>query len=87
MALTTLAAIEAAIISTLAGLIEAEPESLNAETRLADVGVDSLMMIRLLLAIEREAGCWLPDEALNDETLESVGSLARRAYEEAQGAA
>lgn len=46
-----------------------------AESRLRDLGLDSMQSIQLLFAIEDEYEVLLPDELLNDATFETAGSL------------
>lgn len=45
------------------------------DTRLRDVGVDSMQAVEMLFAIEETFGVLLPDEELNDTTFATAGSL------------
>lgn len=45
------------------------------ESRLRDLGLDSMQSIQVLFAIEDEYGVSLPDELLTDATFETAGSL------------
>ena len=48
---------------------------ITAETRLRDLGLDSMQAIELLFAIEDGFGVTLPDDKLVDETFETAGRL------------
>lgn len=48
---------------------------LAAESRLHDLGLDSMQAIELLFAIEDTYGVSLPDDKLVDATFETAGSL------------
>ncbi|MFG1837143.1 acyl carrier protein [Micromonospora sp. NPDC049175] len=47
------------------------------ESRLHDLGLNSMKAIDLLFTIEDELGVSLPDEDLNDSTFATAGSLWR----------
>jgi acyl carrier protein len=47
----------------------------TAESRLRDLGLDSMQAIELLFAIEDCYGVTLPDEKLVDATFETAGTL------------
>jgi acyl carrier protein len=64
----------------------ADGKEITAESRLRDLGLDSMQSIELLFAIEDEYGISLPDEDLNDTTFATAGSLWR-AVHAAQGVA
>lgn len=49
--------------------------SLDRDSRLRDLGLDSMKSIELLFAIEDAYGFSLPDEDLNDTTFATAGSL------------
>lgn len=53
----------------------AADQQLTAESRLRDLGLDSMQAIELLFAIEDEYGVSLPDDKLTDATFETAGSL------------
>ncbi len=48
---------------------------LSPESRLFDLGLDSMQAVELLFAIEDAYGVELPDDKLNDATFETLGSL------------
>ncbi|HZG04695.1 MAG TPA: acyl carrier protein [Streptomyces sp.] len=48
---------------------------ITPESRLPDLGLDSMQSIELLFAIEDTFGVSLPDEDLNDTTFATAGSL------------
>lgn len=50
-------------------------QSITAESRLHDLGLDSMRAIELLFAIEDTYGVSLPDELLTDATFTTAGSL------------
>ena len=43
---------------------------------LEQIGVDSLIMVRVLVLIEERYGVWLEDETLTPESLRDVESIA-----------
>ncbi|MFF6914297.1 MULTISPECIES: acyl carrier protein [unclassified Streptomyces] len=59
---------------------------LTEDSRLHDLGMNSMKAIDLLFAIEDGLGVSLPDEDLNDTTFATAGSLWA-AVQRAQGAA
>jgi acyl carrier protein len=52
-------------------------QQVTAESRLRELGLDSMKAIELLFAIEDTFGVSLPDEDLNDTTFATAGSLWR----------
>lgn len=50
-------------------------QELTADSRLRDLGLDSMQAIELLFAIEDEYGVTLPDDKLVDATFETAGRL------------
>ncbi|MFI6991739.1 phosphopantetheine-binding protein [Nonomuraea wenchangensis] len=50
-------------------------EQLLMDTRLPDLGLDSLSTVQLLLEIEEEFMISIPDELMTLETFSTVGSL------------
>lgn len=50
---------------------------ITPESRLMELGLDSMQSIELLFAIEDTFGISLPDEDLNDATFATAGSLWR----------
>lgn len=48
---------------------------LSPESRLFDLGLDSMQAVELLFAIEDTYGVELPDDKLNDATFETLGTL------------
>jgi acyl carrier protein len=57
-------------------------DSFTARTPLAEAGIDSLAMVRVLVAIEEKYGVWLEGEDLTPENLKTVESLAGRLREQ-----
>jgi acyl carrier protein len=58
-----------------ANLPLAGDRALAEETRLRDLGLDSMQAVELLFGIEETFGVSLPDEELNDTTFATAGSL------------
>ena len=56
--------------------ILAEGVALDSQTRLSDLGVDSVSLVEILLFIERRYGVTVPDEQLTRENLKTVAALA-----------
>jgi acyl carrier protein len=52
-----------------------EDGNLAPNSRLRELGLDSMHAIELVFAIEDEYGVTVPDELLNDRTFETAGSL------------
>ena len=50
-------------------------QEITAESRLRDLGLDSMQAIELLFAIEDGYGVTLPDDKLVDATFETAGGL------------
>lgn len=48
---------------------------IRPESRLRDLGLDSMQAIELMFALEDEFGVTLPDDKLTDATFETAGSL------------
>lgn len=52
-------------------------QEVTEDSRLRDLGLDSMQSIQLLFALEDEYGVSLPDELLTEDTFETAGSLWR----------
>lgn len=63
------------IIALLRDKFESK-EVLNDETKLSDAGLDSLDVINFLFSLEEKTGASIPDAALVEEPLETLGQLA-----------
>ncbi|AHH99585.1 hypothetical protein GCM10010174_18390 [Kutzneria viridogrisea] len=50
-------------------------QEITGESRLRDLGLDSMQSIQLLFAVEDAYHVSLPDELLTDDTFATVGSL------------
>lgn len=61
--------------SILAEISGRAADTLTADDRLADLGLDSLGRLTLAVLVEERTGCPLPDEALL--TVRTVGDLER----------
>jgi acyl carrier protein len=53
----------------------ADETSVDAETSLSDIGVDSYSLMEIILFVEREFGISLPMETLTPENTQSVKAL------------
>jgi acyl carrier protein len=54
-----------------------EANELKLDSRLADLGVDSISLLQLIVQLEEAFDLSLPDDAFSPETFESVESLWR----------
>ncbi len=62
------------ITAILAEQLDADAESMTAETKIADdLGADSLDLVDLLMSIEDEFGVEIPDEEV--ENLTTIGAV------------
>jgi len=52
------------------------PERLNKTSSLADLGIDSLAQLQLIILAEKELGASIPDAALTEGNLRSLQTLA-----------
>jgi acyl carrier protein len=67
--------------------ILAEGIAFDEATPLAQLGVDSLSIVEMLVFIERRFGVGMPESALTHANLRSVSALARCVCDVARGAA
>jgi acyl carrier protein len=65
-----------AIVHFLNAEIMAPGHPLAADDVLADHGVDSMALLKVLVFLEREVGVWVPDEDLTDDVVRTPRSLA-----------
>jgi acyl carrier protein len=72
---------ETAVIAAIAAEVEVAPEALRLDARFAeDYNVDSLDLVRLVMAVEAAANVKIADkEAVQARTVGSLIELARRA--------
>ena len=68
--------VSAAIVRFLNTEIMAAAHPIAADDVLADAGVDSMALLKVLVFLERELGVWVPDEDLADEVIRSARTLA-----------
>ncbi len=66
----------AAVVRFLNTEIMAPAHPIAADDVLADAGVDSMALLKVLVFLERELGVWVPDEDLTDEIVRSARTLA-----------
>lgn len=69
-------AVTQAIVRFLNAEIMAPDHPVAPDDVLADAGVDSMALLKVLVFLEREIGVWVPDEDLTDEVVRSAQSLA-----------
>jgi acyl carrier protein len=50
--------------------------ALGPDTRLNEMGLDSLDVINFLFSVEEKTGVKIPDEALDSENLRTLGAIA-----------
>jgi acyl carrier protein len=55
-------------------------DDFTPRTGLVEVGLDSLALTQLMLAIEESTGVWIDESLLTPENLESAASLAALVY-------
>lgn len=65
--------IESAVVEVITRERQCAPESINMETRLSELGIDSLQAITILYELEERFGIEIPNELM--EELESVGDI------------
>jgi D-alanine--poly(phosphoribitol) ligase subunit 2 len=66
----------AAVVRFLNTEIMAPAHPIGADDVLADAGVDSMALLKVLVFLERELGVWVPDEDLTDDIVRSARTLA-----------
>lgn len=69
-------AVSAAIVRFLNTEIMAASAAIGADDVLADAGVDSMALLKVLVFLERELGVWVPDEDLTDDVVRTARTLA-----------
>ena len=72
----TLDRIERELLAALRDRLVDSDVALEATTPLADVGLDSLAVMQLLILVEESFGVWLPESGLTRAKLRDVRSLA-----------
>ena len=55
--------------------LDIAPEDIESDTPLADYGVDSFLLLEVIVAIEEEFGVKIEQSDIRAETLRSVGTL------------
>lgn len=78
--------IEKQLSSELETLMALKPGTVNADTALQTLGVDSLRFVSLLLAIEQKFGVSLMKLGIKQEDMKSVRTLAAAVLAGANGA-
>jgi acyl carrier protein len=68
--------VAAAIVRFINAEIMASAHPIAADDALADAGVDSMALLKVLVFLEREFGVWIPDEDLTDDVITSARTLA-----------
>ncbi|MBO4513391.1 MAG: acyl carrier protein [Victivallales bacterium] len=57
--------------------LDIEPQSIEDEKPLAEYGVDSFLLLEMIVAMEEQFGVTFEQSEITAEVLKSVGSLAR----------
>ncbi len=65
--------IESAVVEVITREKKCAPEDINMETRLDELGIDSLQAITILYELEERFGLEIPNELM--ENLETVGDI------------
>lgn len=73
--------VAAAIVRFVNAEIMAETHPIEADDVLADHGVDSMALLKVLVFLEREVGVWVPDEDLTDDVVRTARALATYVHE------
>ena len=74
--------IEARLVACVAGILDRPAESIDAAAPLHTLGIDSLNLIALLVAIERDFGVNLMESELSRVDFETLQRLARSVHAE-----
>jgi len=67
------------------GRISVEPDRLQPEARLADIGIDSFSLIELVFLAEEAFGITIPNEGLEVKTVGDVIDVIQRRFAETAG--
>lgn len=73
--------IEQIVIKEVATILAIDAEEINAQSNLAELGLDSLSFVELLVLIEKQFGINLMESGLSKEDFKSIRSLAQRINE------
>ena len=69
--------VEKSLIKFLENNILGEDLTINSDSSLAEIGVDSYSIVEILLFIERKYGFVIPDDHLKPDNFKNVNSIAR----------
>jgi len=70
--------IEACLVREVAVILGEEPAAIAADRPLAELGIDSLSFVELLVTIEKNFGLKLMESGLTKEDFRTLRSLAKR---------
>lgn len=70
--------IERILIKEVATILGIDAEEINVQSNLAELGLDSLSFVELLVLIEKQFGINLMESGLSKEDFESINFLASR---------
>lgn len=70
--------IEGLLIKEVSVILEEDVSNINAQKSLAEMGIDSLSFVELLVAIEKNFGVKLMESGLTKEDFRTLGALAKR---------
>jgi acyl carrier protein len=65
------------LVSQVLGSSKSLPDPFPLEQQLSDLGVNSLKMVNLMLAIELEFDVMIPQHEITPENFHSLGAIAR----------
>lgn len=72
----SLESVTTAIVRFLNTEVMAAAAAVGPDDVLADAGVDSMALLKVLVFLEREVGVWVPDEDLTDDVVRTPRTLA-----------
>ena len=61
--------------------LDLDPKSIETETPLADYGIDSFLLLELIVAIEQQYEIRFEQEDINPDTLKSIETLCAKVRE------
>lgn len=73
--------IENILIDEIATILAIDTKGIKPDVPLADLGLDSLSFVELLVAIEKKFGINLMESGLSKKDFESINSLVQRINE------
>ena len=81
MKILSQARISEKLIMFLSNELSVNPSEMSKETKIAQLGADSLTLVKLLLFIEKEFNINIPDRELTKNNFDSISTISRCAME------